>query len=163
MATGSDYIISSVMEVSEVKPDDVIETLTKQLKEHFKIKEAEQEIVAKYKIKVQRGGLWEPKDTKRAWGKIQRMKTRESRRIPWMFATLSKCRKWEMKQQLDNHNRDKEVMERKLKGLQDRSRELKTLFENEQLMFKIHKRLIRSNFQRLYQNRLHVILVVTLT
>ncbi len=68
MATGSDYIIASVMEVSEVKLDDVIETLTKQLKEHFKIKESEQEIVAKYKIKVQRGSLWEPKDTKKSMG-----------------------------------------------------------------------------------------------
>lgn len=79
------------MEVTEVKLDDVIETMTEQLKEHFKIKEAEQEIVAKYKIKVQRGGLWKPKDIKKAWGKIQRMKTRESRQIPWIFATLSKC------------------------------------------------------------------------
>ncbi len=41
-ATGSDDIISTVMEVSEVKIEDVIKTLTEQLKEHFKIKEAEQ-------------------------------------------------------------------------------------------------------------------------
>uniref|UniRef100_A0A671P0Y6 ribonuclease H n=1 Tax=Sinocyclocheilus anshuiensis TaxID=1608454 RepID=A0A671P0Y6_9TELE len=37
-----------------------------------------------------------------------------------------------MKQQLDNLNRDKEVMERKLKGFQDRCQELKAQLENEQ-------------------------------
>lgn len=112
--------------------DHVSESLTEQLREHFKTKEAEQEIVAKYKIKVQKGGLWEPNDIKKVWGKIQRMRTRESRRIPWIFVTLSKCRKWEMKQQIDNNDRDKIVMEGKLKGLQERCQELKAQLENEQ-------------------------------
>ncbi|KAL0153895.1 hypothetical protein M9458_050816, partial [Cirrhinus mrigala] len=143
------------MEEADVKLDEIIEKLTQHLKEHFKIKEAEQEIVAKYKIRVQKDGLWEPDDIKKAWGKIQRMKTRESRRIPWIFATLSKCRKWEIKLQTDNHNRDKEVMERKLKGLQDRCQEFKAQLENEQKPKPANANL--QNVQKTDQNQFPVL------
>lgn len=115
---------------AEIKLHEIAGEMSDRLSEGFDTKKAEAEIVRKFKIKALKGGIWEPNDIRTVWKKIERMRKRDSRRIPWTLVTLSKCRKWEMKIDKDNHNREKDVMESKLRGLQDRCDDLKSQFEN---------------------------------
>ena len=86
----------------DVSMKNILNSLSSDMKNHFKVEECRQEIIKKYFVIVDKDGIWNLSDIQKAWGKIQKI-SNSLIKTQWSLTVLAEVRKRDEKSFLENH------------------------------------------------------------
>ena len=76
----------------DVSVKNILNSLSSDMKNHFKVEKCRQEIIKKYSIIIDKDGKWNLSDKQKAWGNIQRM-SNSLTKTRWSLTVLAELRK----------------------------------------------------------------------